>query len=236
MPPATPEVEADGRRLVDDDDAEAVGVVEDLLGVGVVRGPERVGADPSQELEVVDHRDVVVAPTSDVQVLVHAEALEVEGLAVDQEARARPPGRSGCRPVGGSGRRARRRRGHRPGGRRDSRGPGAHSSASGTRSWPSSPCPSATTSPSASRRTTRTSVPSSPPATTVDQRTIPVRAVEVGHHGDVREMGRRRRAQPDAADQTGVVEEVLEDELLAATAWAVVDDPWRDRRARSARC
>ena len=40
------EVEPDRRRLVDDDDAQPVGVLEHLLRVGVVRGPERVGADP----------------------------------------------------------------------------------------------------------------------------------------------------------------------------------------------
>ena len=79
------EVEADGRRLVDDDDAVAVGVVEDLLGVGIVRGPERVRADPPQQLEVADHHGVVVALAADRRVLVHAEAGEVERLAVDQE-------------------------------------------------------------------------------------------------------------------------------------------------------
>ena len=34
------------------------------------------------------HADVVMTPAPDVEVLVHAEAAEVEGLAVDQEAGA----------------------------------------------------------------------------------------------------------------------------------------------------
>ena len=43
------EVEPDRRRLVDDDDARAVGMLEHLFGVGVVRGPEGVGPDPREE-------------------------------------------------------------------------------------------------------------------------------------------------------------------------------------------
>ena len=74
-----------GRRLVDDDDAVRVGVVQDLLGVRVVGGAEGVGADPAQQREVVDHRDVVVALPAGHVVLVHAEAPEVEGPAVDEE-------------------------------------------------------------------------------------------------------------------------------------------------------
>ena len=78
-------VQSDGGRLVDDDDAVAVGEVEDLLGVGVVGGAEGVRADPLHELEVVDHERVVVALAADRCVFVLAEAGEVERLAVDEE-------------------------------------------------------------------------------------------------------------------------------------------------------
>ena len=81
------QVQADGRRLVDDDDAEAVGQIEDLLGIGVVRRPERVGPEPPEECEVVHHRRVVVTPTVHVEVLVLSEPAEVEGFVVDEEAR-----------------------------------------------------------------------------------------------------------------------------------------------------
>ena len=85
---ADADVEPDGGGLVDDDDAVPVGVVEDLLGVGVVRGAERVRADPLHQREVVDHERVVVALAAHRAVLVLAEAGEVERLAVDQEPRA----------------------------------------------------------------------------------------------------------------------------------------------------
>ena len=39
------QVEADGRRLVDDDDAVTVSEVHHLFGIWIVRGAERVGAD-----------------------------------------------------------------------------------------------------------------------------------------------------------------------------------------------
>lgn len=62
-----------------------VGVVEDVLAVGVVRGAERVGADPLQQGEVVDQVRVVVRLADDRVVLVHAESGELEGFAVDEE-------------------------------------------------------------------------------------------------------------------------------------------------------
>jgi hypothetical protein len=83
-----PAVDTHGGGLVDDDDAVPVGIVEDLLGVRVVRRAERVGAEPVHEREVVDHEDVVVAFAAHGAVLVLAEALEIERLAVDEEARA----------------------------------------------------------------------------------------------------------------------------------------------------
>ena len=92
------EVEPDRRRLVDDDDAQPVGMLEDLLGVRVVRGPEGVGAHPRQQREVVHHGGVVVAAAMDVEVLVLAEAPEVERLAVDEE--SRPSTRTVRMPTG----------------------------------------------------------------------------------------------------------------------------------------
>ncbi len=80
-----PAVDADGGDLVDDDDAVPVGVLEDLLGVRVVRRAERVRAQPLHELEVVDEVRVVVALATHGAVLVLAEPGEVEGAAVDQE-------------------------------------------------------------------------------------------------------------------------------------------------------
>ena len=84
-PPDDAHVEPDGGGLVDHDDAVAVGEFEHLLGVGVVRGAERVRADPLHELEVVDHERVVVPLAAHRRVLVLAEPGEVEGLAVDEE-------------------------------------------------------------------------------------------------------------------------------------------------------
>ena len=74
------QVEPDRRRLVDDDDALAVGLFEHLLGVGIVGGAERVGPDPCEEREVVHHGGVVVTAAMDVEIFVLAEAPEVEGL------------------------------------------------------------------------------------------------------------------------------------------------------------
>ena len=65
-----------------------VGVVENLLGVGVVRCAEGVGAQPLHEHKVVDHVGVVVALAAHHAVLVLAEAAKVEGLTVDEEAGA----------------------------------------------------------------------------------------------------------------------------------------------------
>lgn len=66
----------------------AVGVVEDVLAVGVVRRPEGVGPDPVEQGEVVDEVGVVVGLADDAVVLVHAETLEVERLPVDEELRS----------------------------------------------------------------------------------------------------------------------------------------------------
>ncbi len=82
------QVEPDRSRLVDDDDPFAIRMLEHLFGVGVMRCAERVGPDPLEQGEVVRHGGIVVPATMDIEVLVLAEALEVEGLAVDEELRA----------------------------------------------------------------------------------------------------------------------------------------------------
>lgn len=79
------EVQADGRGLVDDHHALSVRIVQDLLGVRVVRGAERVRAGPLHQGEVMHHQDVVVTPAAHGGVLVFAEALEIERNSVDQE-------------------------------------------------------------------------------------------------------------------------------------------------------
>ena len=84
-------VEPDRGSFVDDDDAVPVGVVEHLLRVRVVRGAERVRSEPLHQREVVHHERVVVPLAAHGAVLVLAEASEVEGLAVDQEAGAVDP-------------------------------------------------------------------------------------------------------------------------------------------------
>ena len=80
-----PEIEANRRGFVNDNDAQSIGMIEHLLGVGIVRGAERIGTRPLHQLEVVHHGHVVVAPAADLQILVLAEAPEVEGLAVDED-------------------------------------------------------------------------------------------------------------------------------------------------------
>src|SRR5512135_233381 len=59
--------------LVDDDHAVPVGVVEDLLGVRIVGGAERVRTHPLHQREVVHHERVVVAFAAHGGVLVLAE-------------------------------------------------------------------------------------------------------------------------------------------------------------------
>ena len=224
-PAADAEVEADGGGLVDDHDAEPVGVVEDLLGVGVVRGAEGVGAQPAEQREVVDHRGGVVALASDRVVLVHAEALEVEGLAVDQEPGAvDPDGADADRQAVAVDDAGRRRRG-RPAGRRGRRPRAA-------RAWASA---------------TRSSVDCA--ARLGDQLAVLVAQLDpdrrAGLAGDRRRCsGRcrcrpsrsvttvmssmwveRRGAQPDAAVEAAVVEEVVVVVQLLAAVGAVVTMP-----------
>ena len=79
-------VDPHARRLVDHDDSVPVGVLEHLLGIGVVRGAEGVRPEPLHEREVVNHKHIVVALAPHGGVFVPAEAAEVEGLPVNEEA------------------------------------------------------------------------------------------------------------------------------------------------------
>ncbi len=78
-------VHADGRGLVDDDDALAVAQIVHVLRVRVVRGAEGVRAKPVDQRHVLDVQQLVGAAAVEITVLVLAESLEVEGLAVDEE-------------------------------------------------------------------------------------------------------------------------------------------------------
>ncbi len=223
-PAAHAEVQAHGGGLVDDHDPEPVGEVEDLLGVGVVRGPERVRAQPGQELEVVHHRRVVVPRAPDVQVLVHAEALEVERLAVDQEPGAvhlHGPDADGLVVAV------------------DQRLPVedvdlevvevavARSPAMDL----GDPELASGALPLGHRRAVGVAEHDPDRTVALDGRRPRHDArgsVEFGHHGHVSQVCCRRRAEPDAADEAGVVVEVLEVELLALPPTEVVDDPRRD--------
>ena len=136
---ATPRFRPTAGRLVDHDDAVPVGVVEHLLGVGVVRSAERVRADPREQLEVVHHVRVVVALAGHARVLVLAEAGEVERLAVDAGT-VPSTRRCGCRPAASTGRRPSPLTSSTVSSWRYPR-PGRHSSASSTRTSPSARCP-----------------------------------------------------------------------------------------------
>ena len=191
----------DGGRLVDDDDAVPVGVVEHLLVVGVVRRAERVRAEPLQQREVVDHERVVVALAVDRDVLVLAEAGEVERLAVDQEARAVHGDRADAdRQRVDVDQRRRRRPAARRRACRGSPRPAATGGRPSTVSSPGAPSPRATSAPSASRSATRTVVARLRPSPTLVARPCPVGAVEAGDDGDVVDV---RRAASCTARPTG---------------------------------
>ena len=71
-------------RFVDDCDPVLVREIEDLLGVRVVRGAERVGAGPLNQVEVLGHQRQVEPLAPKVRVLVAAEPGEVELAVVDE--------------------------------------------------------------------------------------------------------------------------------------------------------
>jgi len=79
------EIESDRSGFIDDNDSATVGVVEHFFGVGVVRGSERIRADPFQQREIVDHVCVVVTFPAHEMVLMHAETFEIKRFAVDEE-------------------------------------------------------------------------------------------------------------------------------------------------------
>ena len=79
------EVQADGGDLVDHQQAEPVGQLHRLFGIGVVRRAVGVGADPLEQLVVADpHRQVQPAAVHR-EVLVLAEAGELDRLPVQQQ-------------------------------------------------------------------------------------------------------------------------------------------------------
>lgn len=59
--------DAHPRALVDDRDAVGVAQVHDLLGVGVVAGPERVGPQPAQQVEILHYQGPVQAFATDLR-------------------------------------------------------------------------------------------------------------------------------------------------------------------------
>ena len=82
-------LQSDRRGLVDDDDALLVAQLEELLGVRVVRRAHAVAAAPRHQVEVLEQHRQVEASAEDVAVLMLAEAVEVEGLPIDEEADVR---------------------------------------------------------------------------------------------------------------------------------------------------
>ena len=172
----------------------------------------------------MDHRRVVVPTTPDVQVLVHAEALEVKGLAVDQEPVAvHPHGPDTDGLVVAV----------------DQRLPVedidlevvevavARSPAMDL----GDPELAGVPLPLGHRRAVGVAEHDPDRTVALDGRRPrhdPRVAVEVRDHPDVSQVPRRRRTQPDAADQSGVVVEVLEVELLPLPPTEIVDDAGRD--------
>ena len=77
--------DADGGRLIDDDDAQTVTQVVDLLGVGVMAHPQAVGVQPLVQLQIGHRHAGVIAATTEGRVLMLAGALEIERCAVNKE-------------------------------------------------------------------------------------------------------------------------------------------------------
>ena len=224
---ADAEVEPDRGRLVDDDDALTIGLLEHLLGVGVVGGAERVGADPCQEREVVQHGGVVVPAAVHVEVLVLAEAAEVEGLVVDEEPRAFDPHGADAdgERVAVDGRRPPRPA--RPAGHRGSPAPGPRARGRRRGAPPSAPSAAATGVPSAS----------SQPDAHRHARRVGGRdgvaddadaVVDVRDHRHVVDVRMRRRVEPHAAVQARIVEEVVVLPLAPGPVRQHLDDAGRD--------
>ena len=81
-------VQPDSRDLVDHKDALAVAEHHHFLRVGIMAGAERIRADPLEQVDIPDIHCAVEAASVDGAVLVLSEALEIERLAVEQEAAA----------------------------------------------------------------------------------------------------------------------------------------------------
>jgi len=79
------QVKADRGRLVDHHDAFPVCQPHHFFGVRIMGGPERIGADPLQQVEIEHVRRFVEAAPMDVRVFVFAESFEVKRFAVDQK-------------------------------------------------------------------------------------------------------------------------------------------------------
>ena len=79
------ESHADCRDLVDDEDPLAVGHHHLFFRIRVVRRPIGVGADPLEQGVVLDEQRHVEAATAGEEVLVPAEAFQIDRLAVEQQ-------------------------------------------------------------------------------------------------------------------------------------------------------
>ena len=76
---------AHGGHLVDDEESLLVRHLVPLLGVGIVAGAEAVGPGPLHALEIpLGHRPAEAA-ADDVEILVFAEALQIDGFAIDED-------------------------------------------------------------------------------------------------------------------------------------------------------
>ena len=78
-------IEADGRHFVHNEEALPVCHAVDHLVHGIMGGAEGVGADPLHQFKVPLHHGHIEGTTHDVAVLVLAEALEIDGAAVDED-------------------------------------------------------------------------------------------------------------------------------------------------------
>ena len=65
--------------------------IHQLVSVGIVRGPVRVGSHPFDQVVVPSKQGQVQALAPDVGVLVSPESAEIELLVVDQEVICGPP-------------------------------------------------------------------------------------------------------------------------------------------------
>ena len=86
--PARFEEQAHRRRLGNHEKAQAIGELELLVGVRVMRRAKRVGSDPAHERVVFDDDRRHETATGDWKVLVSAETSQVDGSIVDEQPRS----------------------------------------------------------------------------------------------------------------------------------------------------